>query len=154
MSAPGDPNRNPDSPTHPTETTPLIRRSEAERNDDLKAFQTILGIITPDDLRSDHTRPYRNEGLYSEIKTTQKWRQVAYLSCAWLINFCILAQIILAATLTALGASASSHHIITAIGAINTAFAGVLAILKGQGLPERLRKDWQALRGQIVCEIN
>ncbi len=45
--------------------------------------------------------------------------------------------------LTALGPVAAQDHgmIITVLGAANTIIAGVLALVKGQGLPERLRKD-------------
>jgi hypothetical protein len=51
-------------------------------------------------------------------------------------------QIIVGASLTALGPSAGDHTItITVLGAMNTVVAGVLALVKGQGLPERLRQD-------------
>lgn len=51
-------------------------------------------------------------------------------------------QIIVGASLTALGPSAGDHTItITILGAMNTVVAGVLALVKGQGLPERLRQD-------------
>ena len=57
-----------------------------------------------------------------------------------------MAQIAFAAILTALGASGSSYKVITVFGAVNTAIAGILALVKGRGLPARLRKDWVGLR--------
>jgi len=40
------------------------------------------------------------------------------------------------------GPSAGDHTLtITILGALNTVVAGVLALVKGQGLPERLRHD-------------
>ena len=40
------------------------------------------------------------------------------------------------------GPTAGDHAItITILGAFNTVIAGVLALIKGQGLPERLRQD-------------
>ena len=44
--------------------------------------------------------------------------------------------------LTALGPSAAEHtRAITVLGAVNTVVAGILALIKGRGLPERLRRD-------------
>jgi hypothetical protein len=40
------------------------------------------------------------------------------------------------------GPSAGDHvKVITVLGAINTVLAGVLALIKGQGLPDRLYHD-------------
>ena len=44
--------------------------------------------------------------------------------------------------MTALGPVSKSHSTaITLLGVVNTGTAGLMAILKGQGLPDRLRKD-------------
>ena len=42
----------------------------------------------------------------------------------------------------ALGAASSSHVAITVVSAISTVIAGNLALMKGQGLPGRVRSDW------------
>ncbi|KAH6632071.1 hypothetical protein F5144DRAFT_592914 [Chaetomium tenue] len=52
------------------------------------------------------------------------------------------AEIVIGASLTALGPSAGSYVVaITLLGAFNTVIAGLLALIKGQGLPDRLYHD-------------
>ena len=55
-------------------------------------------------------------------------------------------QIVVGASVTAFGAGQSSHVLITVFGAANTALASLLAVLKSQGLPNRLRQDWNGWR--------
>ena len=69
-----------------------------------------------------------------------------------MINFCLGLQNILAAALTALGASDGSGTADTVFGALNTILAGFLTWLKGSGLPNRLkyfRHEWAKLRDYI-----
>ena len=111
----------------------------------LKAFQTLVGITTPSDLQPEgRTAP--NVGLYKQVVNAEQWSRRQFIACAIFIDICLLAQIAFAAILTALGASGSPHNVITVFGAINTAIAGTLALLKGRGLPSRLRQDWVGLR--------
>jgi hypothetical protein len=135
----------------------------------LQVFQTIVGITTPDSItKLSHStsqpspkpsskppensldkgidRGYLNPGIYQRVCKMEKRRLWEYRACASFINACYIAQIGGAAILTALGASESPHNVITVFGAISTAIAGVLALLKGQGLPTRLRQDWVGLR--------
>jgi len=111
----------------------------------LKAFQALVGITTPSDLQPEG-RSAPNVGLYKEIVNAEKRRRFQYIACASFIDICLLAQIGFAAILTALGASGSPHNVITVFGAINTAIAGTLALMKGRGLPTRLQQDWVGLR--------
>lgn len=55
-------------------------------------------------------------------------------------------QIVVAATLTTLGAADASHIAITVLGSVNTLIAGMQTYLKGQGLPNRLRQFEFGLR--------
>lgn len=58
------------------------------------------------------------------------------------VLFCHFAQIIIGAALTALGPLANDHGVvITILGALNTVIAGVLALVSGQGVPDRIQKD-------------
>lgn len=69
-----------------------------------------------------------------------------------LINSCLGIQIIVAASLTALGAANSSHRAVTCFGAVNTVIAGLLTYLKGSGLPNRIRyyeNEWKRVREYI-----
>jgi hypothetical protein len=56
------------------------------------------------------------------------------------------------ATLTALGASESSHILITLFGVLNTIIAGLVAYLKSRGQPMRARMFRDDLE-QVVIEI-
>jgi hypothetical protein len=137
--------------------------SISDSKDLLIKFQTIVGIKTPMAIAdprdtptpTEHSestkgyskldRPAQNIGIYQRIVKLQKNRHREYLVITALLNACLLAQIIFAAILTALGASEAPHNVITVFGAINVAIAGLLAFYKGQGLPDRLRQDWIGL---------
>ncbi len=131
-------------------------------DDPLRVFQQIVGIGTPTSITKPTElaekgnpyatnspnplpRPKANKGIYQNVVELQTHRQWEYISCTILINSCILAQIAFAAILTALGASEAPHNVITVFGTMNVAIAGILALLKGQGLPDRLRQDWVGL---------
>ena len=54
----------------------------------------------------------------------------------------LISQILIGALLAALGSLSTLHPaVITILGVLNTSIAGILALMKGQGLPDRLRKD-------------
>ncbi len=55
-------------------------------------------------------------------------------------------QIIVGAAVTAFGAGGASRTLVTVFGAANTALASLLAVLKSQGLPNRIRQDWNGWR--------
>jgi hypothetical protein len=125
--------------------TPLGLGLRACNDENLVIFRRALGInlhrptsegCTLEDGRKTAT------GIYKAIISAQRKRAWEHLLLSMLHNFCLFAQIIVGAALTALGPSAANHPLaITILGASNTVIAGVVALIKGQGLPERLRKD-------------
>jgi len=140
------------------------RRSDA---DELKIFRHGVGLALKDpDLEGgvpDDTRcitawiPFLHnsygcnakppsDGLYGKILAEECSAAMQYYPCTLFINFSLIIQVLIAATVTALGASASSHKVITVLGATNTVVAGLLALLKGHGLPNRIRQDMVGLR--------
>ncbi len=64
----------------------------------------------------------------------------------------LLAQVVIGAAVTALGASQSSHILITVFGATNTVIAGIVAYLKSRGQPMRTRMFRDDLE-RVVDEI-
>lgn len=81
-------------------------------------------------------------GVYRAVLHEQTTKKRQHRIVGVLIYLCYFAQIVIGAVLTALGPAAAHHALtITILGAVNTIIAGVLALMKGQGLPERLRKD-------------
>lgn len=109
----------------------------------LQAFRTILGInATP----PTADRPAVNIGTYKRIVDAELKARIQYYTTASIINTGLLAQIVIAAALTALGASNGSRLAITVLGAANTIIAGGMTYLKGQGLPERILTYANGLR--------
>jgi hypothetical protein len=114
----------------------------------LTRFRNAIGINKgasgPQDLEAARKSAH---GLYAEVikNATKKSRQ--YHVVEGLYYLAIGANIVIGATLAGLGPSSKLHPTaITILGIVNTSTAGVLALLKGQGLPDRLRKDEYQLR--------
>ncbi|KAL8690486.1 MAG: hypothetical protein Q9218_004076 [Villophora microphyllina] len=116
----------------------------------LVKLRTVIGISTPDSIASSSssplTRPGPNLGIYARIIKEEQNARYQFYFAASVINISYFGQIVVAAALTALGASSSSHVAITVLAAVNTVIAGILTYLKGQGLPNRLRQYWNGLR--------
>ncbi|KAK0653299.1 hypothetical protein QBC41DRAFT_332486 [Cercophora samala] len=118
-----------------------IRRTNDEN---LVIFRRAVGINSTlpgsTDCRSLEEGRKSAMGMYAAAMRAQRNKKII----SRLVNLIVYAshffQIIVGASLTALGPSAGDHTmLITILGAVNTVIAGVLALLKGQGLPERLR---------------
>lgn len=109
----------------------------------LQTFRTILGINA---IPPTANRPAVNLGTYKRIVDAELKARIQYYTAASIINTGLLAQIVIAAALTALGASDGSRTAITVLGAVNTIIAGGMTYLKGQGLPERILAYANGLR--------
>lgn len=99
--------------------------------------------------RRDKPQP---ESLYHRAKSHWHHQNHIYLFTATLTNGLLLAQIVLSAALTGLGASDSSRVLITVFGALNTVIAGVVAFMKSRGQPVRARMFRDDLE-RVVDEI-
>lgn len=128
--------------------TPLLSGSNPsphfvnDNSSNLSKFREAIGINV--EAHTDDLNAARKgaRGLYKEIINIQQWRSRQYRVVDVLFYLAFGAQIVIGATLTALGPQSKVHSIaITVLGVVNTSIAGVLALLKGQGLPDRLRKD-------------
>ena len=110
-------------------------------------FRNLTGIDTPGNIAIDHRpRPAKNLGIYSRVVAEETMTRYQYYIMASIIEVSFLGQIVVAATLTALGAADASYIAITILGSVNTVIAGVQTYLKGQGLPNRLRQYEFGLR--------
>ena len=113
----------------------------------LVKFRHMTGIDTPIVLHNKTpNRPAKNLGIYARIVSEERKATYQYYTVSFLINFSFMSQIVVAATLTALGASNGSRLWITILGSINTVIAGVQTYLKGQGLPNRIKQYQFGLR--------
>ncbi|KAI4196368.1 MAG: hypothetical protein LQ346_003227 [Caloplaca aetnensis] len=122
-------------------------RGGAQSPPKLIKFRHMTGIDTPPTLHNkDPKRAARNQGIYTRIVYEERKATYQYYLMSSIINVSFLGQIVVAATLTALGAAGGSHLAITILGSTNTVIAGVQTYLKGQGLPNRLKQYQFGLR--------
>ncbi|KAH5081710.1 hypothetical protein HBI68_023810 [Parastagonospora nodorum] len=149
-------------PTH-DEETPLLSSSILSRyaaagilrpdaNDIHIQFCTLAGV-PPSNLPPNAQRPnVARRSLYGRATRRRNAQNRTYLLTASLSNTLLLSQVVLGAALTGLGASGSSHILITVFGALNTIIAGVVAYLKSRGQPMRARMFRDDL-DRVVDEI-
>ena len=141
------------------EETPLLDDHDAIEvdydnleGDQHKQFCLLIGI-PPSDLPPNQKQPPSSaKKLYQRAKRKQHSQSLTYKFTASLSNALLLSQVVLGATLTALGASESSHVLITLFGVLNTVIAGLVAYLKSRGQPMRARMFLDDLE-HVVAEI-
>lgn len=134
---------------------------EGSSHDPLVLFHTALGIPPPKQpkpIKATKKNPHpekappkpkltpANKGVYHQVLKMEQTMRWKYYFCDWLVTLAMFLQIIVGASVTAFGAGSASHILITAFGAANTALASLLAVLKSQGLPNRIRQDWNGWR--------
>ncbi|KAE8390746.1 hypothetical protein BDV23DRAFT_193528 [Aspergillus alliaceus] len=80
--------------------------------------------------------------LYNRLRQQENSQCCQYHLISIFFNALAILQVMIGATITALGPFGGSHLIaITVLGAVNTVVAGLIALLKGRGLPQRPRKN-------------
>lgn len=132
---------------------PLGGHLRIENDESLIIFRRAIGInsdLAPKPKPSTSTLEEgipKPMGIYRSVLEEQRKRAWQHFAISWALNIVHFAQVVIGATLTALGPNASRYTVpITVLGAVNTVIAGVLALMKGQGLPERLHKDEMEFR--------
>lgn len=126
----------------------------APNDENLVIFRRALGIPSCKGSRwgkdaraleeGDDRRKQRRcgTGVYGSVLRAQDHKRTRHVLLDGLLYSSHFAQVMIGAALTALGPTAGRHAVlITVLGAVNTVLAGLLALVKGQGLPERLKKD-------------
>jgi hypothetical protein len=108
--------------------------------DDIHLQFCSLAGVPPSNLpQNAHHPTIARRSLYGRAVHRRNAQNRTYLLTASLSNTLLLSQVVLGAALTGLGASSSSHILITVFGALNTIIAGVVAYLKSRGQPMRAR---------------
>ena len=130
----------------PDETTPLL--DSGALSDPHTQFCRLIGTAPPD----KHPHHLGDRTLYRRATQKRNAQNITYGLTAALSNTLLLSQVVLGATLTALGASESSHVLITIFGVLNTIIAGLVAYLKSRGQPMRARMFLDDLE-HVVTEI-
>lgn len=112
----------------------------------------MVGIPPSDLPPHDDPPPIGKKTLYGRALRAKSQQSLTYSFTAGISNTLLLSQVVLGAAVTGLGASASSHILITIFGALNTIIAGVVAYLKSRGQPMRARMYRDDLE-RVVDEI-
>ncbi|KAK3633696.1 hypothetical protein LTR56_014076 [Elasticomyces elasticus] len=123
------------------ETTPL---SAAD-------FYELMGMRPPVSKQENPKALAIRHGLYARIQSRFHYTQGKYRIFDVLTYALLALQLALSATFIVLGslAKVESHVAIAVLGAVSTVVAGVLALMKGQGLPNRLRQTRDGLRNVL-----
>lgn len=142
----------------PDERSPLLQfpgqysgQAREDLGDEYSQFCRLVGI-KPANLPAGQKWTPAPESLWARATTRRTSQGRTYIFTATLTNGMLLSQVIFGAALTALGASNSSHTIITILGALNTIIAGLIAWLKSRGQPMRARMFRDDLN-RVVDEI-
>ncbi|KAK0391328.1 hypothetical protein NLU13_0829 [Sarocladium strictum] len=141
-----------------SERAPLLRYpngsmmgTTSELGDLHAQFCHLIGVKSVNHPSDEPFRP-PSYSLYARALKQRKAQNCTYVFTATLVNTLLLGQIVLGAALTGLGASNSSHILITVFGAANTIIAGLIAFLKSRGQPLRARMFRDDL-ARVVDEI-
>jgi hypothetical protein len=131
------------------EETPLLYGQAGDIHDQ---FCLLVGV-PPSNLKKGQKFPAAGpHTLYGRAIKRRNAQTGTYLFTATLSNTLLLTQVVLGAALTGLGASESSHVLITVFGALNTIIAGLVAYLKSRGQPMRAKMFRDDL-DRVVDEI-
>jgi hypothetical protein len=91
--------------------------------------------------------PEQPTSIYFTLRRQERNARFQYRVYDNFVYACLFVQLALSAALVILAALPVSHHItIAVLGAINGVIAGVLSLVKGQGMPMRLMKYADGLR--------
>ncbi|KAH0284816.1 hypothetical protein M436DRAFT_54340 [Aureobasidium namibiae CBS 147.97] len=115
---------------------------------------TLLGMAPP---TANNTTPRHLEsahGFYSQLLKSERRAARQYRLYDIAIIYLMIVQLCISAVFVVLGSlpNLDRYHVaVAALGAIGTVVAGMLALMRGQGLPNRLRMERDALR-KVVYE--
>jgi hypothetical protein len=130
------------------ERTPLLFGEEGP-GDPHQQFCSMIGIPPSDAVNKARVNP---RSLYGRATHHYHTARALHAFMATLSTTALLTQVVIGAAVTALGASQSSHILITVFGATNTVIAGIVAYLKSRGQPMRTRMFRDDLE-RVVDEI-
>ncbi|KAI4847798.1 hypothetical protein E4T44_04309 [Aureobasidium sp. EXF-8845] len=136
---------------------PSPNNNEAEAESEPLSQQdvyTLLGMAPP---TANNTTPRHLEsahGFYGQLLKIERRAAHQYRLYDVAIIFLMIVQLCISAVFVVLGSlpNLDRHHVaVASLGAIGTVVAGMLALMRGQGLPNRLRMERDALR-KVVYE--
>lgn len=126
----GDPKREPDS---------LEEKESRHSSKAPRWWRVVKGCKTFD--------PEHNIGVWQNIRFEEVASQRRYYLYNTIVYGGLVSQLVISAVLILLGANSSDHHIaIAVLGSANGVITGILSLIRGQGLPNRLMQYANGLR--------
>lgn len=119
------------------DTTPLTKEH----------FYELIGMHAPLSNGQTPKELAMRDGLYQTIRHHFRYVQFKYRCFDYAAYIFLALQLLLGAIFIVLGAlpSVDSHVAIAVLGAVSTIIAGILSLMKGNGLPNRLRQTRNSL---------
>lgn len=134
-----------DNGTGPVWSDPLGRPSRTNNDEHLVMFRRAVGINSDLFPHTGEEEPTLEEGrrtavgIYRTVLRQERQKRRLHHAVSGVVWGCHGVQVVVGATLTCLGLSAKENATtITVLGAVNTVVAGLLALVKGKSLPEKL----------------
>ena len=125
-------------------------------------FYELMGLNPPPPPTDVSTSKLPNEtiedlmkpgGLYTKIFKLTRYTNRKYHAFAIAVYVFLVLQLIISAVFIILGSlrNVDTHITIAVLGAVSTVIAGGLALMQGQGLPNRLRQTRDALNNVVFA---
>jgi hypothetical protein len=116
-------------------------------------FYELMGLNPPSHGKEDIKQLVKPGGLYGRMVKTTRYTHVKYRTFAIAVYIFLVLQLMISAVFIILGSlrKVDTHITIAILGAVSTIIAGGLALMQGQGLPNRLRQTRDALRDVLFA---
>ncbi|GAB1740602.1 hypothetical protein NU219Hw_g5696t1 [Hortaea werneckii] len=132
---------------------PAAKRLASEDNAPLSDtdFYRLIGMRPPDAIHQNPGELAIQQGLYDRIQHQLQYIQRKYRVYDVLTYALLVLQLLMSAIFIVLGSlsEVDSHVAIAVLGAISTGIGSALALMKGQGLPNRLGRIRDSLRNVV-----
>lgn len=114
-------------------------------------FYELIGMKVPEPHGKTPSNLEAAHGFYGQMCQKKRRIERKYRFYDLVVMFFLIMQLLLSAVFIVLGALNIDQHIaIAVLGAVSSIIAGVLALMRGQGLPNRLRMERDGLTKVIL----
>ena len=116
-------------------------------------FYELMGLYPPTPSKEGIGQLMKPQGLYAKIFKLTRYTNRKYRAFAIAVYVFLVLQLIISAIFIILGSlrNVDTHITIAVLGAVSTVIAGGLALMQGQGLPNRLRQTRDALTNVLFA---
>lgn len=116
-----------------------------------EAFYELIGMKVPDPHGKTPSSLEAAHGFYGQVCKEKRLVEKKYRLYDLVTIFFLIVQILLSAVFIVLGALNVDQHVaIAVLGAVSSVIGGTLALMRGNGLPNRLRMERDGLKAVIL----